>query len=616
MLKPQTFTQFTTQEVSPEGWLRKQLEIQARGLSGNLDKVWPDVSESKWIGGTKEGWERVPYWLDGFIPLAWLLNDEDMKARAHKYVDAILKGQQADGWICPCDESERSRYDMWALYLICKVMILYHDCTQDERIEEAVYHALKQFNRHMESHTIFNWAQSRWYECLIPVFWLYRRRPEDWMLDLCHKLEEQGIDYEKTYKHWRYSKPHEHGRWSQMTHVVNTGMMLKSRALFSLITGEDANAFAKSAIRTLLKDHGMAAEHFSGDECLSGTSPLRGSELCSVVEAMYSYEWLMAITGDSEWADRLEKAAFNALPATISPDMWTHQYDQLTNQVECSILPEGTHHFLTNDNDSHIFGLEPHFGCCTANFNQGWPKFALSTMMNAEDGIAITAIAPSRLKTKVNGVDVEVGIITDYPFEDGYQVTVDAAAAVEFTLYLRVPNSAKAVTVDCETVSANEGWFLMRRKWAGKTSVNASFTFVPELVRRPSGMYCVWRGPLLYALPIKEQWQKREYVKNGVERKYPYCDYEIYPQSKWNYGFASDNPDNFRWQHHEVGDVPFQAEKPPVTLTADMVEIKWGFANGLCAEKPLSLSPQNEAETINLIPYGCTTLRMTEMPVL
>ena len=69
MRKPE-FSFLTTKEIKPEGWLRRQLEIQAEGLSGHLDLIWPDIRDSKWIGGDKDGWERVPYWLDGFIPLA------------------------------------------------------------------------------------------------------------------------------------------------------------------------------------------------------------------------------------------------------------------------------------------------------------------------------------------------------------------------------------------------------------------------------------------------------------------------------------------------------------------------------------------------------------------
>ena len=119
------------QQIKPEGWLLRQLEIQAEGLSGHLDLVWPDIRESKWIGGDKEGWERVPYWLDGFIPLAYLLDDEDLKKRAKRYIDAILAAQKEDGWICPCELEERDRYDLWAAFLICKVLVLYQDCSGD-----------------------------------------------------------------------------------------------------------------------------------------------------------------------------------------------------------------------------------------------------------------------------------------------------------------------------------------------------------------------------------------------------------------------------------------------------------------------------------------------------
>ena len=99
---------FTTNEIKPTGWLKKQLEIQANGLCGNLDKVWPDVRDSAWIGRDREGWERVPYWLDGFIPLAYLLGNEDMISRAKKYIDAIISAQKDDGWICPCADNERA----------------------------------------------------------------------------------------------------------------------------------------------------------------------------------------------------------------------------------------------------------------------------------------------------------------------------------------------------------------------------------------------------------------------------------------------------------------------------------------------------------------------------
>ena len=388
-----------------------------------------------------------------------------------------------------------------------------------------------------------------------------------------------------------------------MTHVVNQGMMLKSRALFSRVSGENPSTFAKDALGILLRDHGMAVEHFTGDECLSGTSPIQGTELCSVAETMYSYQWLAAITGEAKWFDRLEKAAFNALPATISPDMWTHQYDQLTNQVACSILPDNNL-FRTNGPDSHLFGLEPNYGCCTANFNQAWPKFALSTLMRAEDGIAITAIAPCSLRTTVNGVDVKITIETEYPFEDGYRVIVEPASPVEFALYLRVPGNATSSNIDDTAIN---------RLWQKQTEVDVRFTFETEIRKRPNGMVCVWRGPLLYALPIEEEWRKIEYVRHDVQRTYPYCDYEIFPRSKWNYAICEHS--SFEWKQNGVGEMPFQPAKPPVELSVALVEIDWAFANGVCAEKPEDTTPKGEPQEFKLIPYGCTNLRMTEMPL-
>ena len=122
---------FSPIQITPQGWLRDQLVIQAKGLAGNLDKMWPDVRDSAWIGGDREGWERVPYWLDGFIPLAFLLRDEDMIARAEKYITSILDRQQKDGWIAPCAPEARSTYDPWSLLLIGKVLAMYCEFTRD-----------------------------------------------------------------------------------------------------------------------------------------------------------------------------------------------------------------------------------------------------------------------------------------------------------------------------------------------------------------------------------------------------------------------------------------------------------------------------------------------------
>ena len=110
-----------------------------------------------------------------------------------RYFLAVAQ-QQEDGWICPCSLEERPNYDVWALFLLCKVLVVYEECSQDPRVEEAVYRALRNLHSHIEVHTLFDWAAARWFECLIPIYWLYERRPEDWLLDLAHALRVEGFD--------------------------------------------------------------------------------------------------------------------------------------------------------------------------------------------------------------------------------------------------------------------------------------------------------------------------------------------------------------------------------------------------------------------------------------
>lgn len=596
---------YTTNEIKPSGWLKRQLQLQAEGLSGNLDKVWPDVRDSAWIGGGREGWERVPYWLDGFIPLAYLLEDGDMITRAKKYIDAIVSSQQEDGWICPCGKEERSAYDTWAVLLITKVLTVYYDCSRDERIPRVIYRVLKNYYELLKSGTVrlFDWGKSRWYEGFIAIDFTYGRFPEYWLLELARILKEQGMDWDTAVPLWERPL----NLWRQETHVVNMAMMLKAEAVSCDLLGRKYTDHAQYWLDVLDRYNGTAVGTFTGDECLSGLSPIQGTELCSVVEQMYSYEHLYAYTGDSKWAERLEILAFNALPAAISEDMWAHQYVQMSNQIACQIFP-GKSLFRTNGPDAHIFGLEPHFGCCTSNFGQGWPKLTLSAFLHQGSNVISSIPVPSELKTD----DLHIVLETNYPFAHCLTYTIESAAA--FTFCIRIPSFAKNLTVDGAPAPLGDLTFEIR---AGeRRKIHVSFDADPHFEERPRGLQTVKWGSLVFSVPIRYEMRMHEYEKDGVERKFPYCDYEYVPTSDWNYGYCNKE---LILKTGTVGDVPFSGIEPPVVIKTEMQKVDWGLEDGyeaVCAKRPQSEAPVSVPEEIALHPYGCAKLRITEAPAI
>lgn len=590
--------QFTAKEIKPEGWLKKQLEIQAEGLNGNLDKVWRDVRDSAWIGGDAESWERVPYWLDGFIPLAYLLENEDMIKRAQKYIDAIIENQKADGWICPCEEEKRPTYDSWAVQLILKVLVVYYECSGDERVPEIVYKAMKNYYELLKNGTIklYNWGKARWFETFISLNFLYDRCEEEWMKELAKILKEQGANYPDFMEKWERPL----NKWTFETHIVNLAMCLKYEAVSHKLLGEAYFDWAETLYQQLYKFNGTAAGTFTGDECLSGLSAIQGTELCSVVELMYSFEQLFKYTNDRKWAERLETVAFNALPATLSDDMWSHQYDQLSNQIACIKFPNKPI-FRTNSGDAHIFGLEPSYGCCTANFGQGWPKFTLSAFMYNEKEIISVVPIPVKLNCK----KAEITVKTDYPFKN--EITYTVIGKEDFDFVISVPAWAS-------NFSEKELRYSVKKGENKKISV--SYESETRLMERPYKLNCVKAGALVFSVNVEYERVKYEYEQNGIERKFPYCDYELIPKTQWNYGFSKKS---FKVNFIGVGKIPFSSVEPPVTVSAWVKNIDWGYEDGfdtLCAKVPEKREASGEEKEIQLYPYGCAKLRMTELPFI
>lgn len=600
--------------IQPAGWLRDQLRLQADGLTGHLDELWPDVGPtSAWLQGNGEDWERGPYYCDGLLPLAYLLQDEQLIAKAQHWIEATFASQQESGQFGPLTND-----DWWSRMVMLKVLVQYYGATHDVRVLPFMTRYFQYQLAGLPERQLRDWGKMRGAENLLCIYWLYEHSPEPFLLELAEIIFAQSFDWENYLTEFPCKE--RETVINLLTHVVNVAMGLKFPALSYVRDGQARHLQAiRQAIANLMQYHGQVHGMFSGDEHLSGLEPTQGTELCAVVEMMFSLEQIIRIYGEGEFADRLETLAYNALPATITADMRAHQYDQQPNQVLCTIAPRN---WVSNGDASNIFGLEPNFGCCTANMHQGWPKFTQSLWMTTQEGgIAAIAYAPCTVTTRLNdGTEVTIEERTTYPFEETVRFTLHLSKSTAFPLQLRIPEwcehpslSLNGQAVEISKVS--KGFITLHHIWSEGDTLELVLPMKVRIIERPHQAVGVALGPLVFALQIDEEWTR-------IPGSAGFGDWEIRPQSPWNYALQLARGDvniDFRVERSSsVHTVPFAKEQAAVRIHATAHRLpQWQIVNNSAGPIPTSpIKSVSDSEKILLIPYGCARLRLAEFPLV
>ncbi len=609
-LKPAVYLKLPIGAVTPRGWIARQVRLQADGFSGHLEEISSFLvrKDNAWLSPTREGknpWEEVPYWLRGYGDLGWVLKDPKIQKEARYWLDHIIASQREDGYFGPRANllASNGKPDVWPNMLVLYAMQSFYEATGDPRVIAFMARYFRwQLEMPEDQMLTGYWEGVRAADNEYSVLWLYNRTGEKWLLDLIDKIHRRSAPWSKGIANY---------------HGVNFAQGFREPAAVGIARNDPSLVDqADKNFVEMRKEYGQVPGGLYGadENARRGfTDARQAAETCTMVDMMWSTEWLYGQTGDSKWAERCEDVAFNSLPASMTSDLRALRYLTSPNMP----LADSANKAPGIQNGGKMLSYDPtDYRCCQHNVAFGWPYYAEHLWMATADGGLIPALyGPSEVTATINGSQVTIREETSYPFDETISFSVKASKPIEFPLKLRLPSWTKGAKLKVNGKSIPmSALTTIRRTWKSGDRVLLNLP-MPIMVKRweaQKGAVSVNRGPLTYSLEISEK-----YSKQGGNAKWP--GYEVLPGSAWNFGLPAAPTFTVERGKMPMDSQPWTLASVPIKLHVIGQAIpEWQLdARGLVSE--LQASPARTAaspQPLTLVPMGAARLRISVFPVV
>jgi hypothetical protein len=259
--------------------------------------------------------------------------------------------------------------------------------------------------------------------------------------------------------------------------------------------------------------------------------------------------------------------------------------------------------------------------------HQGWPKFIQNLWYaTADNGIAALLYGPSEVKAIVaEGIEVHWLERTNYPFNNEIEFEYQTQESVRFPLHLRIPhwclNAEITINGQDTEFGVDNNIAVINREWQKGDLVKLVLPMEVLTSRWVQSSVGFERGPLVYAMPIKSKQVEQQ------SPDFPYSWYEYLPMEDWNYGISEDvlNKAEYSVLKNETSLIqPWNESNSPLKLKVKLKKaLYWAEYNHSAGAIPCNVEyalsngvSEGEEIDVELIPYGCTTLRIAQFPVL
>ncbi|MBN1343680.1 MAG: glycoside hydrolase family 127 protein [Phycisphaerae bacterium] len=632
--------------VEPAGWLRDWCLAARDGYTGHMDEV-DDEFKRAWapdhkMTGERLNWSRGAwpyegggYWFDGLARLGFALHDEALIQQAKKRLYAVADHMNTSGllflwWLDRKNPGDRKAvtvdsggWPLWACGLLGRAMTGFHAGSGDKHILEALEKA------YGADPDCLRWIPTSMSN-LWPAYDAYQWSGHKGIADALDAMfKKEGTALVPTLIRYRKAPDLKPGTTVDNEHVVGFIECTTPWAVGYLWTGDAS--YLQAAVgwhdlleRIAMQPHGVPVS----DEWYGPTGAFRGSETCDVAGYVWSQVCLLSVTGEGRMADRLERAFFNAGPATVSRDFKTHIYFQSPNRF-ANMSPDFPHGPRA---EGGTYQLKHSPLCCTAALNRIVPWYVTHMWMATYDnGLAATCYGPCKVTALVGDrVPVVIACKTDYPFNETIEMSVQPAREAAFPLDLHVPGWCAAPSMSVNgspaTVERNaKGFARVSRSWKPGDTLRLHLPMTPSLKTgrdaasgppydgahkatkvtipekdgiRGAPYASVSYGPLLFALPIAD-------TTNANTPD---------PSARWHFALDAQAPglsvertampDKWNW--------PLAA---PLKIRANAVEVAWNPDPKVPRLPSVPAEKSKPTERITLVPYGCTKFRISMFPV-
>lgn len=626
--------------VRPEGWLRGRLEKQAAELGSKLPQVsWPFTS-AYWAeeqqGESWWPWEQKAYWIDGATRLALVLEDEELLAQTRKPIEYTLAHAGAEGYLGPkLFQEPTGDFHRWPQNVFFRGLSAYAD---GQPLQKATAtHIAEAMQRHYLSDDASYGKPQRNITNIEDMLWCYEKTGDRRLLVLAENAWREYMTVADDPDHGDLPALRVLVDASINAHGVTYAEISKLPAILYLYTGKDEYLkFAIAAQRRIL-DHYMLIDGIpSTAEWYRTITSLDAHETCDITDHTWSWGYMLMATGDAIWADRVERACLNAAPGAIKNDWKGLQYFSCPNQFLATLNSDHTWDGAGGRSMAYQPNPGQHTACCAGNVHRIFPNYVIRMWMKSDDGgLAAVLYGPSKLKTTAgrDNQPIEIVQTTNYPFDEKIEFTINAGRTITFPLSLRVPGwcDKPLLTVNGAPVAVpqtSNGFLVLHRSFNPGDVVALTLPMKAAITRWPQNGIGIEHGPLVYSLPIKENWT------TTVEPKYTtpeFPNWEATPASPWNYGIALDekklgseievkkmprtqNEAKDPWEHSPITLIVPARKIDDWELKANPENLNQKFTPPLPDVSTSKVS--KTLERVTLVPYGSTQLRVTIFPAV